>query len=291
MNLIVLSPHLDDGIFSCAGRIAETVDAGGRAVVVTFLTGEPDRSEVPPALHRFCDYGARKEEDRRAAAVLGAEVRWLQFIERAFRPPYRSGLRALLRTFRTPEPEALDQRGAMQEVIVDLLATYPAAQVLAPLAVGNHVDHTELFVAAVDVLLSQRAFDRLRFYEDAYALGRRMRRQHFVTRRRGWARNEAPERQSLRARAMFGTLALARRGPPVERLLPRDARALRWDYDVHPIAPFEARKREAVSAYESQVATLGGAEAWSDMLTRYHRCWRGGEPTWRATPIDITEET
>lgn len=291
MNLIVLSPHLDDGIFSCGGRIAEVIDAGGQALVVTFLTGEPDLSEVPPSLQRFCDYSTRKEEDSRAAAVLGAQVQWLDFVEQAFRPPPLSGLSSVFRTFRTPEHEALDHLEAMQRVIVDLLASYPAAELLAPLAVGNHIDHVELFLAAVNALLSQQAFDRLHFYEDAYALGTRTRRQHFVTRRRGWSWREAPERQSLRASATFTALALARRGPPLERLLPPGAQALHWRYEVHPLAAVEARKLAAVSAYDSQVAMFGGADAWCDMLRRYHHCWGGGEPTWRAAPTAVKAES
>jgi LmbE family N-acetylglucosaminyl deacetylase len=282
-DLIVLSPHLDDGILSCGGRIAKITAGGGRALIVTFFTGEPTLAEIPASLRRFCDYRERKAEDSRAAAVLGADVRWLDFVERAFRPPSLPGFQAV---FRTPplDQQALAELEQVEAAIAELLAEHPSAEVLAPLAVGHHIDHVVLFLAAVRQLLAQQAFDRLRFYEDAYALGALARRQHFVTRRRRWSWRQAPERQSLRARAMFAALALARRGRPVERLLPPAARSWSWRCAADTIAGFEAQKLAAVLEYRSQIAIFGGDRAWCELLKRYHRCWGGGEPVWWAIP-------
>lgn len=284
MDLIVLSPHLDDGVFSCGGQIAKTTAHGGHALIVTFFTGEPNQSELSSRLRKFYDYNLRKAEDSRAAEVLGARVQWLDLVERGFRSPPLSGFAGV---FRAPDAgsEAFDYLVAIQSVISGLLDAHPNAQVLAPLAAGNHIDHVEVFVAAVNVLLSQRAFDRLRFYEDAYAIGARVRKQHFVTRRHRWSRKDAPERQSVRYWAMFNALAFVRRGPPVERLLPIEAQSLRWEYEAQPIAEFEARKLEAVVEYHSQVAMLGGADAWCELLRRYHSCWGVAEPIWRTAPV------
>jgi LmbE family N-acetylglucosaminyl deacetylase len=288
VDLVALSPHLDDAVLSCGARIAATTARGGRALLVTFFTGAPEAAEIPGSHAKFADFAERKAEDAAAAGVLGADVRWLDLLERAYRPPQ---LRRPSKAFRSPSvtPRAFDNLEELERLIVQHLEEFPGAEVLAPLAVGNHVDHVVVFVAAVRVLVSRPTEGQLSFYEDAYAIGDRMRRQHFVTRRRPWRRGEAPEGFSLRIRALFTLLSWMRRGPPVEHHLPSVARALDWRSEVLGVEPFEAQKLDAVAAYRSQIELLGGAKAWGALLRRYHRNWRG-EPIWRAATRPKTDE-
>jgi LmbE family N-acetylglucosaminyl deacetylase len=282
VDLLVLSPHLDDAVFACGGMLARAAAEGKRAAVVTFYTGEPTLARVPARLRPFCRYEVRKAEDARAAAALGVECAWVDLVERAFRPPAVGGMRALFTT-PTSTAELTSLRDA-EGAIESRLDRHPQAQLLAPLGVGNHVDHVELALAALNVMLRRRAFDRFAFYEDSYALGLVARRRHPVTRNRLWSARGAPERSGLRAWLMFGLLALAMRGPSPFDYAP-EAHALRWRCE--PVAlrdEHEAQKLAAVAMYTSQVAPLGGAAGWGAVLRRYHRVFGGAEPRWHATP-------
>jgi LmbE family N-acetylglucosaminyl deacetylase len=84
-RVVVISPHLDDGVLSLGGAVAE---AGDRAAVriLTVMAGDPD-STTPAgpwdAAAGFATAGeaarARRQEDRAACAAVGAEPVWLPF--------------------------------------------------------------------------------------------------------------------------------------------------------------------------------------------------------------------
>ena len=81
--LAVLSPHLDDGVFSLGAAIA---GARGEVRIVTVLAGDPE-SRHPAgewdARGGFATVGeaarARRAEDERACRALGAQPVWLPF--------------------------------------------------------------------------------------------------------------------------------------------------------------------------------------------------------------------
>jgi hypothetical protein len=154
--------------------------------------------------------------------------------------------------------------------------------VLAPLAVGNHIDHVELFVAAVRVMLDQVACQSFGFYENAYAMGTLCRRRHFVTHRRVWTCRQAPERAHLTVVAMLITTAAVRPGPPVQSCLPPAAGGLEWRCETVALGEHETRKLAAVFEYDSQVRAMGGSRALAEAVRRYHRFWGGAESLWRA---------
>ena len=87
---LILSPHLDDAVFSCGGLMAQLVDSGWCTVMATAftatvlpVTGFPLACQLDKGLSAEVDYMAlRREEDRRAASVLGVQdVRWLDLPE------------------------------------------------------------------------------------------------------------------------------------------------------------------------------------------------------------------
>ncbi len=85
-HVIVVSPHLDDAIMSLGSAIADAAEAGAKIEVLTVFTDVA--SSDAPASHwdRQCGFltegqaaSARREEDRQACSIVGAEPRWLNF--------------------------------------------------------------------------------------------------------------------------------------------------------------------------------------------------------------------
>lgn len=77
---LIISPHLDDAVFSAGAAMAANVRAGGSTTVVTLLAGDP--ASVAPAGPWDVDSGfgsaaaaatARRVEDETACRILGAE--------------------------------------------------------------------------------------------------------------------------------------------------------------------------------------------------------------------------
>jgi LmbE family N-acetylglucosaminyl deacetylase len=85
-RIVVLSPHLDDAVLSLGASIADAVAGGADVAIVTAFAGDPDRSAEPSVWDRRAGFAtslqaleARREEDRRACAALGAKPVWLPF--------------------------------------------------------------------------------------------------------------------------------------------------------------------------------------------------------------------
>lgn len=148
---IYLSPHLDDAVLSCGGRIWHQVQSGEPVLVVTIFAGSPPSSALlsPFAQELHAEWGLpvdaparRREEDRVALALLGADaVHW----------PYTDCIYR-----RTPDgcfpyagEEALwgDIHPAEEGLVAELatrMATLPLRRdgmLYAPLGAGRHVDH------------------------------------------------------------------------------------------------------------------------------------------------------
>lgn len=90
---VIVSPHLDDGIFSLGAAAARAARGGGRVTVLTVLAGNPESDEPAGpwdtrAGFRTAGEAARlrREEDRRACALVGAEPRWLPFPDHQYEP-------------------------------------------------------------------------------------------------------------------------------------------------------------------------------------------------------------
>jgi LmbE family N-acetylglucosaminyl deacetylase len=145
---IYLSPHLDDAVFSCGGRIALQVRAGMRVWVVTVCAGSPEGplSDFAQALHEYWGLAetdapaARREEDRAALARLGAVAVHWDFWDCIYR-------RAPDGRFLYPNYDALwgpiaEEDGALREELALRMAELPSSATLCvPLGAGAHVDH------------------------------------------------------------------------------------------------------------------------------------------------------
>ncbi len=153
-SLLALSPHLDDAAFSCGGTLALLARAGWRVTLVTVFTASvPDPKgfalacQTDKGLSPDIDYMAlRRAEDRDAAAALGlAPPRHLPFRE----APHR-GYASPAELF----AEVRADDGIVPDLIralSDLVAETAPDLILAPQAVGGHVDHVQV-VHALDAL-------------------------------------------------------------------------------------------------------------------------------------------
>jgi LmbE family N-acetylglucosaminyl deacetylase len=148
---IYISPHLDDAILSCGGRIWQQAQIGERVLVATIFAGTPapNASLSPFAQELHTRWGhladaaiKRQDEDLAALAVLEAEAVHWAYTDCIYRQT--AGGR-----FPYASEEALwgEVHPAEENLVAELaarLAALPLSQdgtVYAPLGVGHHVDH------------------------------------------------------------------------------------------------------------------------------------------------------
>lgn len=137
-TLLYLSPHLDDVVFSCAGKILQDVANGYNVTIATvFSSGSEAVSE---------EYKLRKAEDKRAIEILGAQCMWLEFPDAPFRSGFYNSFRRIILE-RDPN-DNLEFVTQLRRAIENLAISLGANEIYAPLGVGTHIDHRLVFDAA-----------------------------------------------------------------------------------------------------------------------------------------------
>lgn len=146
--ILVLSPHLDDGVFGC-GRLLASVSG---ATVATLFAGRPAAGAELTEWDRAAGFapgedviGRRRGEDLRALELLGAHARWLELRDHQYGPSPR-----------------LEEVG---HCIADLLEEDTRRAVFFPLGLF-HSDHRLVSDAALS-LLPDHPERRWVAYEDA----------------------------------------------------------------------------------------------------------------------------
>lgn len=144
---LAVSPHLDDAVFSAGGTLAHLARGGWSVVMATVFTAsvaEPKgfalACQLDKGLSADVDYMAlRRDEDVAAAAYLG--------IERPVHLPFRE---APHRGYGSP-PELFGGLGAddriefnLADAFETLISQLRPDLILAPQAVGGHVDHVQV---------------------------------------------------------------------------------------------------------------------------------------------------
>ena len=282
-DVVVLSPHLDDAVLSLGASIARLTATGRQVQVWTAFTAGPTQQRQPRRWRAFGDYAVRRAEDDRALTIVGASPRHLGLPERIWREP-RPG--TLAGAFCGPRTAAgFSCLDALREAVASALSA-PGVEVFAPLGIGQHADHLEVAVAAVEAATQQGGGARLAFYEDYYALSEAFRRQHPVTRRNPFPPGASPGLAAPGLGIGLRLMAATIRGRRLDDYLPETG-SLAWCCEAWPVDGFEDRKLAAVAAYASQVPRLGGARGLAAALRRAHRV-RGGELVWRLATAGTT---
>ena len=165
---IYFSPHLDDAALSCGGQIYMATQTGERVLIVTVTAGDPIApvSSYAASLHNRWELvvdatAVRREEDLAACAILGADALHWAVPDCIYRVDSQ-GMPFYVDDADIFGPIAPAELGMVDELVEQMRALPPARHLLAPLAVGNHVDHRLTRMAA------ERAFgiDKLLYYED-----------------------------------------------------------------------------------------------------------------------------
>jgi LmbE family N-acetylglucosaminyl deacetylase len=85
-RIVVVSPHLDDGVLSLGAAMAAWTRRGAQVALLTVFGCNPDSDAPAGGWDGRAGFGtegeaarARREEDRRACAILGMAPRWLPF--------------------------------------------------------------------------------------------------------------------------------------------------------------------------------------------------------------------
>lgn len=135
--LVVVGPHLDDAVLSCGQLLA---GSPGSSVVTVFTAG-PERWTELTEWDRSCGFrvgddvmAARKSEDERALALLGAEPIWLDLVEGQYRR---------------------ESAVAVTTALGDALTRWDDADVVVPLGI-SHADHLVVADAAGSVAARRR---------------------------------------------------------------------------------------------------------------------------------------
>ena len=148
MRWIYLSPHLDDAVLSAGGLIHDQAKSGIPVEIWTIMSGYPPEgefSQFAQLQHYMWGFpsaeaavSARREEDERAAAIVGARAVHLDFLDCIYR---RGSNGEWLYSDISVPPHAQDTGLPDQIADAILVRAQPDDIVVCQLAVGSHVDH------------------------------------------------------------------------------------------------------------------------------------------------------
>ncbi len=145
-KIALLSPHLDDAVFSVGGLMAALAHEGHTLHVVTCFTrsvpnptGFALACQLDKGLSPEVDYmQLRRQEDARACGLLGARPYWLPLPEAPHRG-YHSASALFGDLLLTDTVQS-----ALREHLHRTLTAINPDLILSPQAIGNHVDHWQV---------------------------------------------------------------------------------------------------------------------------------------------------
>src|SRR5215217_193051 len=155
MRWIYLSPHLDDAVLSAGGLIYDQARAGIPVEIWTFMCGYAPEDAVSPfaaMLHQMWGFSSaeettrlRREEDKNAAAVVGATTFHFDFLDCI----YRRGANGEWLYSDVFGPPHLEDAALPSQIAAEI-STYlqPEDVLVCQLSVGSHVDHVLVRQAA-----------------------------------------------------------------------------------------------------------------------------------------------
>jgi LmbE family N-acetylglucosaminyl deacetylase len=149
LRLIYLSPHLDDAVYSCGGRIWQDVHRGDIVEIWTIFAGDPAGELSPFARELHARWGSgveamsrRRAEDRSACRILGAGYKHLAYADCIYRRLPQTGAPLIQKNEDLFMPIQAGEEGLVQQITAELLALNPQKSLLiCPLSLGGHMDH------------------------------------------------------------------------------------------------------------------------------------------------------
>jgi LmbE family N-acetylglucosaminyl deacetylase len=264
-RVVVVSPHLDDAVLSLGAGIAHATRNGSEIRVVTVFANDPDSDRATSDWDREAGFSsareaalARREEDARACALVGAIPTWLPFAD-----DDHGG-----------EPDEELMRARLDEAIADV----EADAVLLPGYPLAHPDHGRL---TFSLLSTPPSAVRLGLYvEQPYAAWR-----HIGRGRRTWAAKDLTLSRGLHNLASM--LLHTERGRELQA--PTLDEAVVHQTTREPVwAALEAGRRDrsskrlALREYESQFRGFG--RHTRQLIALYERGWGGEGLAWLSAP-------
>lgn len=168
-HAIYLSPHLDDAALSCGGQIFQAATAAQPILIITIMAGDPPTgqySSYAAELHTRWQLAQdvvvqRRMEDIAACHILQADYQHWPTPDCIYRHTYQTGDPLYTTWAEITGPIHADDQPLIQALTAQFQQLPSCHYLYAPLAVGNHVDHQIVRLAA------EAAFGpTLRYYED-----------------------------------------------------------------------------------------------------------------------------
>jgi len=149
MKWIFLSPHLDDVTFSCGGLVWDLTNDGQSVEIWTINAGDPPGDEFSPLaqiLHQKWGLGLdavqlRRDEDQKACQIIGAVPRYFSYLDCIYRKDTDGDF------YYSTEGDIFGGLDPREANLIDRLSGQLRSElpedvrVVAPLGIGNHVDH------------------------------------------------------------------------------------------------------------------------------------------------------
>lgn len=148
-----LSPHPDDAVWSCGGRIAKLIKAGNHVTIVTIFDGDPPIKLKYEKWRTIASPALRRVENHSALRMLGAHHISLGFVDAALRtknnhPVYPTPEHLLNDLHQDDEALIEKLSSRLQDVLYD---DTDNIAINAPLGLGGHVDHILLHKAVMQI--------------------------------------------------------------------------------------------------------------------------------------------
>jgi LmbE family N-acetylglucosaminyl deacetylase len=151
---IIISPHLDDAVFSCGGAITQMVKEGPVLVINIFTRYLSDIK-----FHGIVMGNERQQEEKSAANFLGYESRNLDELDAIYR---HKTYQKISNIFYPPIEEDMQWLPFLRQKIFEIIGEVDYQEIYIPLGIGWHVDHILTNLVFEPMFCDPKLF----FYED-----------------------------------------------------------------------------------------------------------------------------
>lgn len=147
MYRIYISPHIDDAILSCGGRIFQQICRGEKVSIVSVFTetGQNVSSDITEL------YQSRRKEDLQASSRLGCKTIHLGELDAPFRSQEYKDFESIVFSDDT-SLQVQETINRVASLLTTLIKKEKPDSLVAPLGVGGHIDHRIVFRACSEIV-------------------------------------------------------------------------------------------------------------------------------------------